>query len=70
MKRPMLRRARARTAGALVGIARRLDPPCDPYGEWDPKLGALVIKIPDGNGHSVPLANVNISAGMIQDQRP
>jgi hypothetical protein len=69
MNRPTLRHTRARTAGALIRIARRLDPPRAPYGEWDHDKGALVIKIPDGNGHSMPLANVNISAGMIQDRR-
>lgn len=56
------RRARARLARAFTAAARRLDPPRDPYGEWDPKAGQLIIKVPDGAGHAVPLANVTIKA--------
>ncbi|MEV5710135.1 hypothetical protein [Actinoallomurus sp. NPDC052274] len=54
---------RVRAARALRRIARRLDPPSAPYGEWDPAKGVLVIKIPGHGGPDLPLACLEIGAG-------
>lgn len=65
----VIQRFRRTMAATLRRIAIRLDPPNDPYGEWDAKAGQLVIKLPDGGGRGLPLARVDIS-GMIRDERP
>lgn len=65
----MIKKCRCRLARFLINAGRRLDPPRDPYGEWDPKAGQLVIKIPDGAGHALPLANIAITPGMLRDAR-
>jgi hypothetical protein len=69
MSIPARQRTRARLARGLIAIAKRLDPPRDPYGEWDPKSGQIIIKIPDGTGRGLPLANVAVTPGAITDRR-
>lgn len=66
----MIQRIRKATAVRLRRTAMRIDPPTEPYGEWDAKTGQLVVKIPTNGGQgNMPLARVNISAGMISDTR-
>ena len=55
------------TATRLRSVASRLAPPIHPYGEWDPKTGQLVIKVPQAPG--MQLARIDISPGMIHDRR-
>lgn len=63
-------RLRKAMAARLRRIATRLDPPTQPYGEWDARTGQLVIKVPvEGGRGSMRLARVDVSAGMIQDER-
>ena len=59
-------KVRKHLAARLRLIAARLDPPTEPYGEWDKAKGCLVVRIPDGHGHSMPLAHVNVSSGDIR----
>lgn len=64
-----LREGRRRLARHLRRTAARLDPPTDPYGEWDARSGQLIIKMPTGSGGSMPLARVDISPGAIHTER-
>lgn len=58
------KRVRARLAWRLRHWAHRVDPQVTPYGEWDPKQGVLVVK-----AGGLPLASLNIDAGMVQTDR-
>lgn len=59
-----------RAAGRrLRRIAVRLDPPTDPYGEWDQARQQLVIKVPTGGRGAMSLARIDITPGMLADER-
>lgn len=65
----MTGRIQRAAAGRLRRIAARLDPPTDPYSEWDPKSRQLVIKVPTGGRGATPLARIDITPGMLADER-
>lgn len=59
-----VQRLRRSLGESLRSLAARLDPPTQPYGEWDARQGCLVIKIPNG-GTGMRLARIDLGDGYV-----